>query len=82
MLFLDALAQLEAGLPMRRKAWSLEEGYLSLMSGMKYVWKIVLIPNPNAGNFIFSVEDFKACDWEVFKEAVEAVEHETCEEAA
>lgn len=74
MLFLDALAQLKAGVPMRRAAWTAEEGYLKLMPGMKYVWKIVLIPNPNAGNFIFSVEDFEKDDWEKFKKVVDAVE--------
>jgi len=71
MLFLDALAQLQAGVSMRRKAWAIEEGYLKLMPGMKFVWKIILVPNPNAGNFIFSVEDFTKDDWEEFKEAVE-----------
>ena len=63
MLFLEALKELECQRPMRRAAWNIEEGYLIVMPGMKYVWKIVLHPNPNAGNFIFSVEDFTAEDW-------------------
>lgn len=69
MLFSEALDNLEKGFPMRRSIWTAEDGYLSLMPGMKYVWKIVLLPNPNAGNFIFSVEDFKADDWEMFVES-------------
>ena len=64
MLFADALVQLQAGVPMRRAAWSIDEGYLQLMSGMKHVWKIMLVPNPNAGNFIFSMEDFLGDDWQ------------------
>ena len=66
MLFSDALKQLECGVAMRRAAWPVEEGYLKLMPGMKFVWKIVLVPNPNAGNFIFSLEDFHGDDWEEF----------------
>lgn len=73
MLFLDALKQLESGVAMRRQVWTPEDGYLSIMPGMKYVWKIVLLPNPNAGNFIFSVEDFLASDWEEFVAPCEPV---------
>ena len=66
MRFEDALKELEFGKPMCRAGWSLEDGYLKLMEGMKFVWKIVLLPNPNAGNYIFSVEDFLADDWKWF----------------
>lgn len=77
MLFTEALEQLHKGEGVRRTSWAESEGYLKLLPGMKYVWKIVLQPNPNAGNFIFSVEDFESTDWEVidainpFPEAVE-----------
>lgn len=67
MIFVRALEQLHCGKCMRRKAWPLDEGYLKLMPGMKFIWKIVLVPNPNAGNFIFSVEDFEGEDWEEFE---------------
>lgn len=67
MLFQEALEQLKAGQHMCREKWSLEDGYLSFLPGMSYVWKIVLKPNPNAGNFIFSVEDFEANDWKKFE---------------
>jgi hypothetical protein len=63
MLFSEALQKLQDGAAMRRVAWPEIEGYLKIMPGMGYVWKIVLKPNPNAGNFIFSVEDFLANDW-------------------
>jgi hypothetical protein len=74
MLFQDALVQLQNGVPMVRGNWSEQDGYLQLMTGMQYVWKIVLIPNPNAGNFIFSVDDFWADDWMPFVAAVAPVE--------
>ena len=66
MLFLEALKELESGAAMRRSSWPTDEGYLKLMPGMKFVWKIVLVPNPNAGNFIFSLEDFNGDDWVEF----------------
>lgn len=67
MLFDEALAMLKEGHAMHRELWSLEDGYLQIMPGMKHVWKIVLLPNPNAGNYIFSIEDFDASDWQEFK---------------
>ncbi len=80
MLFEEALQKLQEGLAMRRTAWPISEGYLKLLPGMKHVWKIVLVPNPNAGNFIFSVEDFVSDDWE---EVVDFVaEEEKLAEAA
>ena len=66
MDFLKALEELQAGKSMHRASWTLENGYLKLMDGMEFVWKIVLKPNPNAGNYIFSVEDFETCDWQEF----------------
>ena len=78
MLFAESLQALHDGAGVRRLSWPTEEGYLKLLPGMKHVWKIVLLPNPNAGNFIFSVEDFESNDWEVidhvnpFPQVVEA----------
>lgn len=76
MLFLDALQSLKAGQAMRRASWAEEEGYLQLMPGMKFIWKIMLVPNPNAGNFIFSVEDFEGDDWVPFVAPAEPLEAE------
>ena len=67
MNFLQALEELKAGKEMHRAAWPIDEGYLKFMKGMKHAWKIVLVPNPNAGNFIFSIEDFYADDWQEFE---------------
>jgi len=76
MLFADALVQLQARLPMYRKGWDPQDGYICFMPGMTHVWKIVLHPNPNAGNYIFSYEDFISDDWEVFTEAKLAIDSE------
>ncbi len=67
MLFLEALEQMKAGKALRRKAWADSEGYLKILPDMKYVWKIVTQPTPNAGNFIFSIEDFEKDDWVEFE---------------
>ena len=74
MLFLEALEQLKCGQSMCRDSWSVEDGYVKLMDGMKFVWKIVLLPNPNAGNYIFSVEDFLASDWKMFEVPTDVIE--------
>lgn len=76
MLFTDALLKLKEGVAMRRSAWDDSEGYLKVMPGMDYVWKIVLKPNPNAGNFIFSIADFDGDDWVEFQLPVEVAEEE------
>lgn len=83
MLFSDALVQLKARVPVYRKGWDKKDGYLTLMPGMGFVWKIVLQPAPNAGNYIFSMDDFLAEDWEPFTvEAAEAAEAaKQCQEA-
>lgn len=76
MLFNEALNLLKSGVPVHRATWTKEDGYLKLMPGMHYVWKIVLLPNPNAGNFIFSIEDFSADDWQKFEVPNEAQNEE------
>jgi len=67
MLFQEALELLKSGEAMHREAWPESEGYLKILPGMLHVWKIMLVPNPNAGNFIFSIEDFYATDWKKFE---------------
>ena len=68
MLFSDAMVQLKARVPVYRTDWEPQDGYIVFMPGMKHVWKIVLHPTPNAGNYIFSVEDIDSDKWEVFTE--------------
>lgn len=66
MLLQKALSELHAGKNMCRAAWGIEDGYLKLMVGMSHVWKIMLKPTPNAGNYIFSYTDLVADDWQEF----------------
>lgn len=70
MLFLEAMEQLKGRVPVYRTGWNPQDGYLTLMPGMSHVWKIVLQPAPNAGNYIFSVEDLCADDWEVYSDTI------------
>jgi hypothetical protein len=81
MLFHDAMVQLQARVPMYRKGWDPQDGYVTLMPGMGHVWKIVLTPAPNAGNYMWSVADFLADDWEVYVLEKKAVEAEVVAEA-
>ena len=78
MLFLEALDQLKSRVAVYRTGWDPQDGYLTLMPGMTHVWKIVLHPQPNAGNYIFSVVDLTSSDWEIYKETqvVEVKAHE------
>lgn len=66
MLFMEALEMLKSGKDVSRQSWSEEDGYLTFMSGMKHIWKILIKPQPNAGNHIFSVEELLADDWSEF----------------
>ncbi len=66
MLLAEALNELKNGATLHRAAWPLDDGYLKLLPGMTHIWKIVLKPNPNAGNYIFSVADLVADDWQPF----------------
>lgn len=81
MLFKEALELLQAGEVLCRAAWSLEDGYLKLMPGMKHIWKIVLNPTPNAGNYILAVEDLLAGDWKKFELQMEQAVTEATEAA-
>ena len=81
MLLQEALENLKSGKQMHRAAWPIEEGYLSLMPGMTHVWKVVIKPTTNAGNFIFSLEDLTADDWKEFELPKEAVDAEVTEAA-
>ncbi|HMI79400.1 MAG TPA: MW1434 family type I TA system toxin [Ferruginibacter sp.] len=63
----EALDLLQEGEVLCREVWGLDDGYLTFMKGMQHVWKIVLQPSPNAGNYIFSMADLLADDWEIFE---------------
>ncbi len=73
MKFQEALELLQQGHVLCRESWTMEDGYLTFMPGMKHIWKIVLNPSPNAGNYIFSVEDLTASDWKKFDVPAEVI---------
>jgi uncharacterized protein DUF2829 len=62
MNFTEALAKLQQGNYVKRAAWN--DGYLCLMPDMQYIWRILTAPNPNCGNFMPSMSDFLADDWQ------------------
>jgi hypothetical protein len=62
----EAIEHLKSGAQLHRTGWNPQDGYVVLMPGMSHVWKIVLSNPPNAGNYIFSMEDLTASDWELF----------------
>lgn len=74
MLLLEAMELLEQGENIVRESWKFEEGYLAFMKGMTHIWKIVLHPQANAGNYIFSKDDLKASDWKKFVIPAPAIE--------
>jgi len=83
MLLSEALEQLKSGAQLYRTGWNPQDGYLVFMPGMSHVWKIVLQPQPNAGNYIFSMEDLTASDWELFSISdVACIEAEAVNDAA
>ncbi len=73
MQLAQALEALKSGAQLYRTGWMPQDGYLVFMPGMTHVWKIVLQPQPNAGNYIFSMEDMLASDWELFSVAAPCV---------
>jgi hypothetical protein len=69
MNFQEMISALKNGKLARRESWTETDGFLVLMPSMKYVWKILVAPTPNAGNHGFCVEEFLAEDWMVFEAA-------------
>lgn len=67
MILDDMLKLLDKGDVVCREVWSLGDGYLVFLPGMKHIWKVVILPQANAGNYIFSREDLSATDWKKFE---------------
>ena len=82
MLLQEALELLQAGKILCRDAWGIEDGYLIMMEGMHHVWKILLHPAPNAGNYIFSLADLLADDWKKFELPKTPIESQALDIAA
>jgi hypothetical protein len=74
MQFMEAIKALQEGKMVVRECWNEEEnGYLKLMYGLPYVWRILMMPNPNAGSFSFSIDEMVADDWVLFPKPVKEV---------
>lgn len=66
MLFSEALNAMLEGNYCTRDIWDNKNEYCVFMPGMQYIWKILPMPTPNAGNHVFSVDDFLARDWKIY----------------
>jgi hypothetical protein len=64
MLFADAVRSLVSGSYVTRTSWQ-DGSYLVMMPGMQYIWKVSIIPNPAAGNWLPMMDDLLGSDWEV-----------------
>lgn len=81
MFLKEALQLLKDGAQLYRTGWLVKDGYIVLMPGITHVWKVVIQPQPNAGNFMWSYEDLIGGDWEVFTMAKpEEVKLDLCQE--
>lgn len=69
MLFKEVMDNLIQGKCMSRAAWEQTGEYICLMPGMQTIWKILIQPNPNAGNWLPFVVDFLADDWKIMERA-------------
>lgn len=65
MLFQQAVDALMDGKYVGRTTWT-DGSYLVFLPGMQSVFKVVVQPAVNVGNYLFTVADFKADDWQVF----------------
>lgn len=71
MKFVEALDALLEGKYVQRKEWRNIGEYIVLMPGMSHIWKIITQPQPNAGNWLHTLADLLAEDWEAFSHSRE-----------
>lgn len=69
MIFDDALKQLVNGDYVQRAVWKTSGEYIISLPGIPYIWKILpnTPPNPSAGNWLPTISDLLADDYEVIK---------------
>ena len=65
MKFVEALEALQDRKFVARESWNESGEYICLMPGMQSIWKILTLPNPNAGNWLPLMNDLLADDWKV-----------------
>lgn len=69
MLFKEVMDNLLDGKCLARAGWASTGEYITLMPGMQTIWKILIQPNPNAGNWLPLVVDLLADDWQVMEKS-------------
>lgn len=68
MLFLEALQAMKDGKQVIRAAWASDFGYLTLLPGAPYIWRVNIMGDKvNAGGYPFIVEDYDADDWKLWE---------------
>lgn len=67
MMFEEALKHLVAGEYIQRNVWKTTGEYVISLPGIPYIWKIITQPAPNAGNWLPTIADLQADDFEVIK---------------
>jgi hypothetical protein len=73
MMFEEALKHLIEGEYVQRTAWKTTGEYVISLPGIPYIWKILTQPSPNAGNWLPTIADLQADDFEVIKRGSDAV---------
>ncbi len=65
MLFHEAIDALLDGKYVARDAWT-DGSYLVFLPGMTSVFKVMVQPAVNVGNYLWLADDFKALDWRIY----------------
>lgn len=71
MNFNETLEALKAGKIVKRSDW--EDGFCCLMPDQHYIWRVLTKPQANVGNFLPTLDDYKAHDWMSFEPGVSTV---------
>lgn len=66
MLFQDVIKALKEGKYVSRNAWT-DGSYLIFLPGMQSVFKVIVQPAPNVGNYLWLTADFDADDWQIYE---------------
>jgi hypothetical protein len=63
MNFNEAVAFMKQNKFVARVVWDAEKKYCCILPGMKNIFQVLTVPNPNVACWLPSVEDFLAQDW-------------------
>jgi Protein of unknown function (DUF2829) len=74
MTFEEALKYLVSGEYVQRSEWLVTGEYVISLPGIPYIWKILTTPTPNAGNWLPTIADLMAEDYEVVNKVEPEIE--------